>query len=38
MAMEAPPEKLAYVALLNPAGNGGADGIATMDVDPESKS
>jgi methanethiol oxidase len=38
MAMEAPPEKLAYVALLNPDGNGGADGMATLDVDPESKS
>ena len=36
--MEAPPEKLAYVALLNPDGNGGADGMATLDVDPESKS
>jgi selenium-binding protein 1 len=38
MAMEAPPEKLAYVALLNPAGNGGADAIAMLDVNPESKS
>jgi len=38
MAMEAPPEKLAYVALLNGAGNGGSDGMATLDVDPGSKS
>jgi selenium-binding protein 1 len=38
MAMEAPPEKLAYVALLNPSANGQPDGIAAMDVDPESKS
>src|SRR3954470_14187795 len=38
MAMEAPPEKLAYVALLNPDGNGRSDRIASMDVDPESKS
>src|SRR5439155_21522200 len=38
MAMEARPEKLAYVALLNPNGDGRPDGIAVMDVDPESKS
>jgi homoserine O-acetyltransferase len=38
MAMEARPEKLAYVALLNPAGDGRPNAIATMDVDPESKS
>jgi selenium-binding protein 1 len=36
--MEARPEKLAYVALLNPAGDGRPDAMATMDVDPESKS
>jgi methanethiol oxidase len=35
MAMEAPPEKLAYVAMLNP--NGGADAMAVLDVDPSSK-
>ena len=38
MAMEARPEQLAYVALLNPAGDGRPDAIAAMDVDPASKS
>ena len=37
MAMEAPPEKLAYVAILNPTANGRPDGIAVLDVNPESK-
>ena len=36
--MEAPPEKLAYVALINPTGKGQADAIAVVDLDPESKS
>jgi selenium-binding protein 1 len=35
MAMQAPPERLAYVATLN-VGNGKPDGIAAVDVDPES--
>jgi methanethiol oxidase len=34
-AMEAPPEKLAYVALLNPAGDQ-PDAIGVVDVDPSS--
>jgi methanethiol oxidase len=38
MAMEAQPEKLAYVALLSPIKNGRTDAIAVIDVDPESKS
>jgi selenium-binding protein 1 len=36
MAMEAPPEKLAYVAMLNPASNG-RDAMGVIDVDPNSK-
>src|SRR5437764_3948406 len=35
MAMEAPREELAYVAVVNPAGNR-PDAIAVMDVNPES--
>ncbi|HEY3080866.1 MAG TPA: selenium-binding family protein [Chloroflexota bacterium] len=35
MAMQAPPERLAYVATLN-VGNGKPDGIAVVDVDPDS--
>jgi len=35
MAMQAPPEELAYVAVLNPNGDG-PDGIAVMDVNPMS--
>lgn len=38
MAMEAPAEKLAYVALINPAGKGKPDAIGVVDVDPNSKS
>src|SRR3712207_7645600 len=34
MAMQAPPEELAYVALLNP--NGRPDALAVVDVDPDS--
>lgn len=43
MAMQAPPEKLAYVAVLNPEaavngnGNGRPDAIAVCDVDPGSE-
>jgi selenium-binding protein 1 len=35
LAMQAPPERLAYVAMLN-VGNGRPDFIAAVDVDPES--
>ena len=38
MAMEAPEEKLAFVALLNPALKGRPDALAVVDVDPASKS
>lgn len=38
MAMEAPAEKLAYVALINPTGKGQADAIGVVDLDPASKS
>jgi selenium-binding protein 1 len=37
MAMEAAPEKLAYVALLNPTLNDGTDAMAVVDLDPASK-
>jgi methanethiol oxidase len=36
MAMEAPPEELAYVALLNVAENGRKDAIGVVDADPGS--
>jgi methanethiol oxidase len=36
LAMEAPAEKLAYVALLNAKGEGPGDGIGVVDVDPDS--
>ena len=36
MAIEAPPEKLAYVALLNPAPEGRPDALGVVDVDPVS--
>ena len=38
MAMEAPTEKLAYVAMLNPALNGRPDAMGVVDVDPGSES
>ncbi len=38
LAMQAPAEKLAYVALLNPAEDGRPDGMAVVDVDPASTS
>lgn len=33
MAMEAPPESLAYVAVLNPSDDGRPDSLAVLDVD-----
>jgi selenium-binding protein 1 len=36
MAMAAPAEKLAYVATLNPTGDGRGDAITVLDVDPQS--
>ena len=38
LAAEAPPEKLAYVALLNPSHEGRPDAIGVVDVDPSSPS
>ena len=38
MAMEAPAEKLAYVAMLNPTPKSGPDAMGVVDVDSESKS
>jgi selenium-binding protein 1 len=38
MAMQAKPETLAYVALINPTGQGRSDAIGVVDVDPKSKS
>ena len=38
MAMQAPPEKLAFLALLNPKLKGQHDALAVVDVDPASKS
>jgi methanethiol oxidase len=35
-AMHAPPEKLAYVVVLNPEGNGRPDALAVMDVNADS--
>jgi methanethiol oxidase len=37
-AMEAPPEKYAYVATINPNGNGKPDAISVVDVDENSSS
>lgn len=36
MAMNAPPEKLAYVALINPDKDGRPDAMAVVDLDPDS--
>lgn len=36
MAIQAPPENLAYVAMLNPAGQGAPDALAVVDVQPGS--
>ncbi len=38
MAVQAPPESLAYVALLNVSGDGGPDRMAVVDTDSESSS
>ena len=38
LAMEAPAERLAYVALLANGGNGKRDAIGVVDTDPESRS
>src|SRR5581483_2109624 len=38
MAMEAPPENLAYVAMLNPTLKNGRDAMAVIDVNEQSKS
>ncbi len=38
MALQSPPEKLAYLALINPLKEGRADAIGVVDVDPDSKS
>ena len=38
MAMQAAPEKLAYVALINPDQEGRPDEIAVIDLDPSSSS
>lgn len=38
MAMEGPPEGLAYVATFNPNGNGRPDAMTVVDVNPESTS
>ena len=37
MAMQSPPETLAYVALINPPKDGRTDAIGVVDVDPDSK-
>src|SRR5215470_10471610 len=36
MAMQAAPEKLAYVAMLNPKSDGSTDAMAVVDLDPNS--
>jgi methanethiol oxidase len=36
MATQAPPEKLAYVALINPGKQGAPDALGVVDLDPES--
>ena len=38
MAMQSPPETLAYMALINPLKEGRPDAIGVVDVDPDSKS
>ena len=38
MALQSPPEKLAYLALINPLKEGRPDAIGVVDVDPDSKS
>jgi len=36
MAIQSPPEKLAYLALINPKRAGASDAIGVVDIDPES--
>jgi methanethiol oxidase len=36
MATQSPPEKLAYLALINPLKDGRPDAIGVVDVDPQS--
>jgi selenium-binding protein 1 len=38
LAIEAPPEELAYITLLNPKPNGHGDALGVVDVNPDSKS
>ena len=38
MVLQSPPEKFAYMALINPAKDGRPDAIGVVDLDPESKS
>lgn len=38
MAMQAPPERLAYVSLINPTQKDRPDAIGVVDIDPDSKS
>jgi selenium-binding protein 1 len=38
MAMQAKPETLAYIALINPAGTGKPDALGVINVDSASKS
>jgi selenium-binding protein 1 len=37
LATQAPPEKLAYLALINPHKNGQPDALGVVDIDPDSK-
>ncbi len=36
MAMEAPPEQIAYVGIVNPTNDGRPDALGVLDVNPES--
>ena len=38
LASQSPPERLAYLALINPRKHGHSDAIGVVDVDPDSKS
>jgi methanethiol oxidase len=38
LAMQSPPEKIAYLTLINPTGKGASDAIGVVDVDPDSNS
>jgi methanethiol oxidase len=37
LATQAPPEKLSYLALINPLKDGRPDALGVVDVDPDSK-